>query len=117
MYDEEWIRKELLPTISRFVRTEIRKTVEPLQDEIAALKTRVAELEENGIRYCGIYQRALPYRRGDQVTHDGARHTALRDIQPCEAPLKSDGWQLSDKSIERRLPTKGTHAPPLERRT
>lgn len=105
-----WTKDEVklfLQTIGRFVGAQVK----PLQEEITALKAQIAELQENGVRYCGVYQRALTYKRGDQVTFDGARHTALRDIRPCEAPLKSDGWQLSDKSAERRLPTKNGARP------
>ena len=103
--------KLFLQTIGRFVASQTK----PLKDRIAELEARLEEVEKNGVRYCGVYQRALNYRRGDQVTHDGARHIALRDIQPCEAPLKSDGWQLSDKSErEPRKPTKGGARPSQE---
>ena len=111
-----WTRDEaklLLQTIGRYVNAQVL----PLKARIAELETRLEEVEKNGVRYCGVYQRALSYRRGDQVTHEGARHTALREIAPCEAPLKSEGWQLSDKS-ERRLPTKGgARSQTMEKRT
>ena len=74
MHDDDWFRKELLPTIGRYVEAQLKP-----------LRKRIEELEASGIKYCGVYQRALTYKRGDVVTHDGARHTALRDIQPCES--------------------------------
>jgi hypothetical protein len=73
--------------------TIIRSAMNPLRDEIAKLKTRVAELE-SGIRYCGVYQRAANYRRGDITTHEGSMWCAVSDVAPNDQPGKSQGWQL-----------------------
>ena len=67
-------------------------------DQIAPLKARIAELELTGIKFCGSYQRAQVYQRGDVVLHDSAHWVALTKIPPCDQPGKSEHWQLSVKS-------------------
>jgi hypothetical protein len=96
MYDEEWIRKELLPTIGRYVEAQLK----PLRERIAALETK-------GIKFCGTYQRAAEYRRGDVTNYEGAMWVATCDTPPQEVPGKSVCWQLSVKSMNGK-----DHAPP-----
>ena len=50
-------QKNLLNSIGKFVRDEINKAVEPLHK-------RIVELENNGIQYVGMFQRAAEYRSG-----------------------------------------------------
>ena len=75
---DDWLRKELLPTIGRFVGAQVK----PLKDEIAQLKARVEELEMTGIKFVGTYQRAQSYKRGDVCNHDGAMWVAAGDTPP-----------------------------------
>jgi hypothetical protein len=51
-------------------------------------------LESGGIRYCGVYQRAASYRRGDITTYDGSMWCAVDDVAPSNQPGKSAAWQL-----------------------
>src|SRR3954453_4622991 len=69
----------------------VYQRIEPLERELAELKSR-------GTEYKGVYQRALPYRHGSLVTFDGSMFAAVRDVKEGEAPKNSDGWQLAIKS-------------------
>ncbi|MYZ47327.1 transposase [Propylenella binzhouense] len=60
------------------------------------LSDRIAALEAGGIRYEGVHQRAIGYRRGSVVTQDSAMWVALRDTQPGEIPGEAKAaWQLA----------------------
>jgi hypothetical protein len=90
-HDEDtWIRKELLPTIGRYVAAQVR----PLKDQIAKMKLQIEELQAGGVKFCGTYQRAIPYKRGDQVVYDGSGWVAVTDIKPLEIPGKFAGWHV-----------------------
>jgi hypothetical protein len=69
----------------------IHRAVEPLQRELAELKSR-------GVEYKGVYQRALAYKQGSLVTFDGAMFAAIRSVREGETPKQSDGWQLAVKA-------------------
>lgn len=86
-HNDDWFRKEFLPTIGRYVESQLKP-----------LRQRIAELEASGIKYVGIYQRASEYRRGDVTTFDGAMWVATCAVPPQEVPGKSVCWQLSVKS-------------------
>ena len=102
-----WTKDEtklLLQTVGRFVGAQVK----PLQEEIAQLKARIAELEATGIKFVGSYQRAAEYRRGDVTNYDGAMWVATCAVPPQEVPGKSVCWQLSVKSYSNaRQPTLG----------
>src|SRR5262245_52224532 len=72
--------------------------IKPLQAEIKELKARIAELELTGIKFCGTYQRAAQYKRGDVCNHDSSMWVAVCETPPMEVPGKSNCWQLSVKS-------------------
>jgi hypothetical protein len=97
-----------LPLVGLFVHDQIQK-------EIAGLKARIEELETKGINFCGSYQRANRYRRGEWVGYDGSAWVALSDVQPLEQPGASDKWQLIVRAgrdaREQRLPTRGGPSP------
>ena len=99
----DWLRT-MLQTVGRYVHAQTK----PLELRIAKLEAQVAELQEGGIKYCGVYQRAGVYSRGSLVTHDGAMFCAVKDAAPAQAPLTSDCWQLAVKAGRDapRLPTK-----------
>lgn len=77
-----------------------REVMEIIKDYVAKvtapLEARIRELEEGGIRYCGIHQRALAYKRGDVVTFKGSSWTSLK-ADNRDVPGTGDGWQLSQK--------------------
>lgn len=85
--DETWLRKQLLPTIGKYIEAQLKP-----------LRERIAQLESSGIRYCGTYQRASEYRRGDVISYDGSMWVATCATPPQEVPSKSICWQLSVKS-------------------
>jgi hypothetical protein len=112
-------QKLFLKTVGRFVGAQLK----PLQVEIAQLKERIAELEMTGIKFCGTYQRACEYKRGDVTNYEGGMWVATCAVPPQEPPGRSVCWQLSVKSSNGkdhtpRQPTKGVHHPTtVERRT
>ena len=68
----------------------------------APLKQRIEHIEQRGIEYAGVYQKAQTYRRGVLVSHDDSLWAAVRDAQPGEAPGTSDSpWQLALKGRSR----------------
>ena len=96
--------KLFLQTVGRFVAQRIAERLIPLAAQIDGLKAEVRELksqmrevQEGGVRYCGVYQRAAEYRRGDVISYDGSMWVALRSTDPMEIPGKSACWQLSVK--------------------
>ena len=90
-------QKDLLRTVGKFVRDEIKKAVEPLMARIVELEAR---------KYCGVHQRALAYKCGSQVTYGGDLWVCIQDAQPNESPGQSAKWQLAAKASDRpRQPT------------
>jgi hypothetical protein len=72
--------------------------LDPLKKEIAKLKERLAEVEQRGLEYVGIFQRAVPsYRRGTVCTHEGSIWIALQDTDADAIPGTSPKWQLAVK--------------------
>lgn len=78
-------------------RTELYQAVDTLAGAVRGLKDRVEAMEAHGVKYAGVYQKALPYRKGHVVTHSGSMWVALRDADEREAPGASDAWQLAQK--------------------
>jgi hypothetical protein len=67
-----------------------------LAEKLDALESRIRSIEDRGLKYCGVYQRASTYQRGDVTTHKGALWICL---QPTfETPGASDSWQLAVKA-------------------
>jgi chitodextrinase len=94
-----------MPALSEHEKALIRGIAEALNDEIrreiakatAPLLARIAELESSSLKYLGVHQPSIAYRKGHVVTHDGAAWCATRDVS-VERPGHSDGWQLMVKS-------------------
>ncbi len=76
----------------------VARKFERQAEEIKALTKRLEALEEGGIQYRGVYQRAQNYSKGDVATHRGSSWIALRSIKQTEEPGASDGWQLMAKA-------------------
>ena len=89
--------------IVELVKGYVDRVLAPRDARVVALDARLKAVEEcvnkidgRGIRYCGVYQRAQFYERGDVVTSAGGCWIALRDVDPTEAP-GSAAWQLAVK--------------------
>jgi hypothetical protein len=69
-----------------------------LRDRIDGLTERLSEVESCGIKYFGVYQRAITYPRGAVTTHSGSAWVALRDTAG-EVPGDEGGraWHLMVK--------------------
>ena len=68
---------------------------------IEALEARLAELEREprGLKYCGVWQRAVPYARHAAVTHQGSVWACVADTSCGEIPGDgSTSWQLAVKA-------------------
>lgn len=99
-YSGEELRQ---PLSTRCVHALIAGAVASTASKLTALSARIEQLETGGVRYCGIWQRALPYRKGTVVTSGGAMWVALRDTAEGEQPGKTlDAWQLASKATRRR---------------
>ena len=100
-----WPRHEVklfLQTIGRFVVAQTK----PLKDRIAELEMQIEELQAR--KFCGVHQRALPYRAQSQVTFDNGLWVAIADVEPGEVPAQSSKWQLAFRYTQApRSPTKG----------
>lgn len=69
-------------------------------ERIEKLESELAVLAERGLKYCGTWQRAMDYRRGDCVTHKGCLWTAVKSTDKAPDESASD-WQLSAKGAQR----------------
>jgi hypothetical protein len=54
-------------------------------------------IEKSGLRYKGVYQTAMQYKRGDFVTRDGSMWHCNAD-GTTETPGSGNGWQLAVKA-------------------
>ncbi|MGO6724411.1 MULTISPECIES: transposase [Rhizobium] len=80
-------------------RREAYPLLDALKDEIIELKNRLDAIESHGVKYAGVYQKALAYRRGMVVTSSGAMWVALADTPEGVAPGSNGAfWQLSAKA-------------------
>lgn len=83
----EAIAEGLAPVITRAIKS-----------ATAPLIARIEELEDRGLKFCGVHQRAQSYRRGDSVTHKGSLWTALEATN--SEPGTGPSWQLSAKGSQ-----------------
>lgn len=94
--------KLFLQTVGRFVVERMKPLharILDLENEVRELKSEMRELEKGGVRFCGVWQRAMDYKRGSMVTHDGATWTVVADeAKAMERPGTSQAWQLCEKS-------------------
>jgi hypothetical protein len=80
-----------LDDVASVIDEAIHRALEPLQRELADLKSK-------GVKYAGVYQRALAYPQGSLVTSDGSMFAAVRDVKEGETPKSGDAWQLCVKA-------------------
>ena len=75
---------------------------------LVRLERRVAAVEATGIKYCGVFQAAQEYQRGDLVSWDGSIFHANKDTRARPGNGSTD-WTLAVKrgaDAERpRIPT------------
>lgn len=98
--------KRFLQIVGRYVAKYTKEHLLPLQIQIDQLKgnvrelqSRIRELEIDGAKYCGVYQRAMSYKRGAMVTHNDLTWVVVADeVLPMEIPGRSNSWQLCEKS-------------------
>lgn len=64
-----------------------------LAKEINALKTKVAEMSE--VKYCGVWQQSLTYKKGNLATYGGSLWSCCRDSD--QRPGDGTDWQLAAK--------------------
>lgn len=59
---------------------------------------RLSDLEANQQKFAGVYQRSLPYRKGNLVVNAGSMWCALKDAPEGAAPgADAETWQLAVK--------------------
>jgi hypothetical protein len=87
-----------LPLSRRMVHALVAATTAATAVKLKALSARIEALEESGIRYQGVFQRATSYARGDTVTHAGSLWVALKTVPVGNAPGSDSAyWQLAAK--------------------
>ena len=84
-------QKAMLAAAGRY----IRKLFGEFEPRIASLEKKIADVEQRGVRYRGVYQRSEDYKRGDLVTFDGSMWHATRDT--TDEPGPSKDWQMAVK--------------------
>ncbi|MGO6789207.1 transposase [Rhizobium ruizarguesonis] len=94
-YSVEELRR---PLSTRSVHALIASSTAGTALKLKMLSARIAILEEAGVKYAGIFQRAASYARGDTVTHAGSLWVALKTVPVGTAPGSDPAcWQLASK--------------------
>lgn len=75
-------------------------TAESALGQCLQLQEELKQEREKSTRYCGVFQRALTYRKGDLVTYNGSLWACIAQ-ETVATPGVTEGWQLAVKS-ERR---------------
>lgn len=89
---------EQKPAPYGFVLKTAEEVVAPLVEKLNELEDRIEQLEAGGIKYCGTWQRAQDYRRGDTCTHAGSLWVALKEAPSGREPGSDAAfWQLAVK--------------------
>lgn len=74
---------------------ELAEHFRKLKARIEELESHKKQMEEYGIRYCGVWQRAIGdlYKKGAVVTHDGSAWVCVKDFPELE-PGTCNEWQM-----------------------
>lgn len=81
------------------VKDYLERNLSSVVARLNSIELRLAELESGGVRFAGVWQRALRYGKGSTVTADGALWIALKDTSAGEKPGEVPAaWQLCVKS-------------------
>jgi hypothetical protein len=96
-------REDLIRALGMTIVDEVRRALEPLQQELArlTLKLEHAEFTVKELRYCGTWVDRAHYRKGNLVTHAGSLwHANINEpgTLPGNDPT---AWTLCVKSMAR----------------
>ena len=94
MFDGEAVGNHMVEIVKGYVCRQLK----PLQKRIAELEAQLARVEEKGLAFRGIWQRASDYARGDIVTHAGTAWAATAAVKAGEKPGEGGPWQMMLKS-------------------
>lgn len=72
--------------VEAIVRAIAAVLLERVEKELAPLRKSIEALEENALRYAGLFSRGMSYARGDLVTHAGSVWYTWRETSGGEAP-------------------------------
>ena len=93
-------KQALISALGEVIVTEVQKSLEPVQQELArlTLKLEHAELQAREMRYAGTWNAGSTYKKGNFVTHGGSLWCCL--ISEAKTMPGSDymAWQLAVKS-------------------
>lgn len=78
------------------VREYVVRNVQPIVDRLVAAEGRISQIEAGGIKFCGVHQRALEYKKGAVVVADGSSWISLDD-ENRDVPGTSGRWVLMAK--------------------
>lgn len=97
--DDNFTAEQLQRPVSRrMVHALIATVTATAAAKMKTLSARIEALEESGIRYQGIFQRAACYARGDTVTCAGGLWIALKAVPEGSVPGSDPAcWQLAAK--------------------
>jgi hypothetical protein len=83
-------------------------TIHALEEKVAELSARVAELERSQKTYLGIWKADREYTPQSEVTHDGARWICHK--RTTDRPGTSADWSMIEKSQPTANPRSDTTA-------
>lgn len=66
---------------------------EYIDRSFADFEKRIKAIEDGGIRYCGVFQRAATYEKGSVITDGGCAWIALHKVEGVR-PGEGSAWQL-----------------------
>ena len=91
---------ELVSGLAEAVREYVEQQLAPVQQELTALKSQLAELQQRpvGAKYLGVWQRSLDYHRHDLVTHEGSVWACLANHVRSRPDQDPASWQLCVKA-------------------
>lgn len=94
--DLQTIARGFAPVVREVIQQALDMELAPLRQQIHELKTKVHELESQGLKYCGVWDQQKAYGRGDVVTHAGSAWVCREatTAKPGEADIASRAWQL-----------------------
>jgi hypothetical protein len=87
-----------MAAIATVISEYLAENVLPVLQELQDMRRRVSAIEDRGIKYCGIYQRYLDYKRGDIVTCDGAMWIATVNSTGVKPGGDAAVWLMTSKS-------------------
>lgn len=90
--------RDFLTAVARETKELVRREQAPILERLAQLEARLAVAESRGLKFLGVWQRAMDYRPGDTVTADGSLWVATAACQ-SERPGTGPAWQLAARGM------------------